>query len=379
MFDSLHNVLATKSVDASAFDANDGIVATEALIAECKAELGEAFDENALMTSMEELELDMTNLDADLENLEMHGNTVDDLTHLHNVISTEGLSPSLIKFVDRDQLLSSTILSIPAYETLGGATYAPTDAASIAAAEGVLETVKETVKGWASKAMAFGGKVGSAIASFASAAWAKVKQIGSWVGNLTSQGLEKAKAHPYATALIVAGVLTGGAALGVAIWGGGIPTTAAAFSAWYGKLAGLGAKHLGKNGAAQVTNIVTGKGSGFKAFSQNADKIAAAAKGGWTKNAASALLAKIRGGLTALGNLKTAVTTGLSKAKTNLTNGYVLKWLRVNIRLTWRLIRNHIMGAWRWLVAQFGKLKAASTAAKASAAATTASVATAAV
>ena len=172
-----------------------------------------------------------------LEGLESLGSEIEHLENLATAIETYGISPALMYVADREGLLSSTFISIPATESMMQP-YRPGSSTSTAALEGVMDAIKSKTAEWAARA-------GGMIKGLLSKSMDVIKNATSWVADFSKHIASKTwdaakatgrtiKAHPYKTVLVV--IASVAAVATVLSLCGAIPQTSAAFGAWISRL-----------------------------------------------------------------------------------------------------------------------------------------------
>lgn len=359
MFRNVATTLGRPAAAASAATAQvlDENVSLEALMLETSEEIGES-----------------------MAAFEAYDDTLDHLEHLHASIESHGLSSALVAFADRDALLSSTVLNFPSVESMAGLeSFTNTGASSaeaIAACEGIVDTIKEKVTGWAKAAWSAVTGLAEKAGNLVKAAWGKVVEFATWVKNKTFDAAKAAKetiqAHPYASAAAAVAALTAiGTIVASIIWPGSVPATAGAF-AGYVKKVGSALKGLvipnttvdfneagdvvfKKNAAEKV------KSGTIKALGYSGDKI---------KELATKAADALKAGGGALGKAISGLRTHAGSAISSVKGGgekaaEAAKWARktvgVAIRATWKLISGGVMGILRSIMGTFSSLKKAFT------------------
>ena len=121
---------------------------------------------HAAAVDMYQAEMAMVELDGDFDQLSQLSDVVDNLTTLHVTVANEGMSPALVAFVDRDQLLSTTIAGFPSCEQLGGQVLAKDDSATTVALEGMIDTIKEKSAAFFTKIAETAKKIGTGAVDF---------------------------------------------------------------------------------------------------------------------------------------------------------------------------------------------------------------------
>ena len=176
-------------------------------------------------------------VEEEIQGVESLGNEIEHLANLAYAIETYGISPALMQFADRDGLLSSTFIQIPATESMLGA-YRPDSPTSTTALEGLTLALESKVSEWAAKA-------GGAAKSMAVKAGGLIKRaivgaanLAKWVGSKTWDAAKATgrtiKAHPYKTIAIVLAAIAAVAGVIALCWT--FPTQASAVGAWFGKI-----------------------------------------------------------------------------------------------------------------------------------------------
>ena len=189
--------------------------------------------------------MDLSSLDDDFHSLESLNDGIDNLYQLQNTIKTHGISKQLLAFADNDGVLSQAIPAIPSYESFNAESSA-TSAESIAACEGIGQTIKDTLSRWFAKAwnmvVAVGAKLGSWLKAAAEKIVAATKFVAGKVWDATKATGHAIKAHPVAATLVIVGIAVAISAAipGLLVGAAESPTTYQAFVKNFGgKIAGI--------------------------------------------------------------------------------------------------------------------------------------------
>lgn len=186
-------------------------------------------------TAVETLGMD-AELIGDVAAIEAMVGELGQMQDLQAAIESHGMHASLVAFIDPEGLMSSTsTLGLVALENLAEPV-AAYDEKAIAATEAIGETIKNAAAAVAAKVTAAATKVWEKLSAGAKFIGEKATAMAGWLKDKTVNAAAWAKAtvkaHPYATIAVALAAVTGLAAVGVAVWGGGLPTTAAAASSW---------------------------------------------------------------------------------------------------------------------------------------------------
>ena len=299
-------------------------------------------DDGELLSAVSEL-MDSADEFAALESLD---SALDNLDSIRDAIALGGLTKSLVAFADQGKCLSSTVSAIPAVEAMAS-DFAPGSAEAIAAQEGVLDTIKDTVARWAKAAWdtitGFAGKLGNLV----SAGWKKATEWTSWFAGKTRDAVKGAgavvQAHPYATVAAVLTAFAAAPAVITAIWAVPLPATHVAFASWISRIAASlkslnipgRALTLGSRGKLKVLKgVVKSKRASLKALGyakDSADKIISSVK---TAFASGGPVSKLAGSLKDMAKkafefLRTVGKDGW---------GYARRAVSTLLRITWSAI-----------------------------------------
>lgn len=171
----------------------------------------------------------------DMRELTQLSTTLDDLEHLNTVITAHGVTPSLMAFTNRDNLLSTAIPAFVGCESLDANT-----PEAAAAQEALLGKIGEVSAAWFKKAWDALSGLGSKIATYTKAAGAKVMEAARSVKGKIYNAAKAAKtvieAHPIASALAAVAAIAAIAAVVAVMWTVALPTTAALQLTWAGEI-----------------------------------------------------------------------------------------------------------------------------------------------
>jgi len=226
---------------------------------------------------------------VDMNELTQMSSTIDDLEQLGSTIEMYGVTPSLMVFANRDQLLSSAIPAFRACESMTGS-FIPTSTESLAALEGVLGATKEMIASFFKKAWDVLTIAGEKIVDFCKFGYEKVAQAASWtkdkVFNAAKALKEKIVAHPIASVLTAVALAATIGAVVVSIWGP-LPMSMEALGAWKTSIlakvnsglgsAGRGVVSVGKKGLSWtkkgLTTVKEGTGSALGYTKESFNKV----------------------------------------------------------------------------------------------------------
>lgn len=169
--------------------------------------------------------------------------TIDNLYQLHGSIESYGITPSLMSFANKDQLLSSALPIFAACESVD-ITHDANSPESTEAKKSLIEKIKETTARWFKHAWDTVTGWGAKIANFSKAAYNKIAAAGQWAASKTWDATKAVgrtiQAHPVATAFAVIAALSS-----IALTLGGLsessvalPKTADEFKAFCDKFKG---------------------------------------------------------------------------------------------------------------------------------------------
>ena len=166
----------------------------------------ESGTESVMMTE------DMLDIEAELASLESLADTVDNLEELAVTIASSGLTKPLLKFADSKGYLSASVKAIPSVENLKR-DYVAGSKEAIAAAEGIVDKVKDMAAGFFTKAWDFVknllSKAGAFIKKIAEKIWGGIKWTAGKVWDGAKAAGRTMKAHPIATGIAAATAVVG--------------------------------------------------------------------------------------------------------------------------------------------------------------------------
>ena len=225
----------------------------------------------------------------ELEGLESLSSEIEHLTNLAGAIEQYGISPGMMLVADRDGLLASTFISIPATESMVQP-YRPNSATSTTALEGVMDAIKSKTSEWAAKAgssvKSLGTKAGAMVMRMAKGAADLVKWTAMLPWNATKAVAAKVKAHPYKTIVVVLAAIAAVAGVLALIWA--FPETAEGIAAWGVKVKraveslkypGGGFKVTAEGGVLEAKWVGTAA-DGTRMYTTDAESLSVL---GWTK------------------------------------------------------------------------------------------------
>lgn len=312
--------------------------------------------------------------DGELADMTVATEELTTLLRLAEIGRTQGFTPGLMAYADPEALLATTVLGMPSVETLTEAIL-PSSPETQLAVEGLLDTIKEKLASWASKAWQAAQRIFERGKALVTTTIEKVGSFASWFKGKTMDAAKAAKAtikaHPYATAAVLAAAVAAVAVIVFTIWGGGLPAlTLPAIQAWKAK--GLAAVTNLKVPGFAIKVAENGKVLFTKVSETLATKSAAAL--GYTQANVTSLLDTLTAGLkqcglkigSALDVMRKGVEKGglalirggdiVAKAGDTLIGVYAAGY-RFLLALTWGIIREVLIYATAALMSGLGHLK----------------------
>lgn len=240
-------------------------------------------DPNHPFAAFSELSSIIPQLESDLAQSDVDFGMEDVLTAIHELkglsseISTldtfktamesHGLNAGMLAVFPTDLIKSTTAL-VSASESIGPSVLTPTDATTVAAIEGVVDTIKEKLKSWGAKVVNVVKRICIKLHAVIKRSLKKLSELGSKVVSLGADAFEKTKetvkAHPYASVAAAVGAIVIIGGLVLTFWGPGIPATAAAATKMAQNFAGALKSKTGfvdyKVAADGTIDLVKGKG-----------------------------------------------------------------------------------------------------------------------
>ena len=261
----------------------------------------------------------LENASSEMMDLDQLSSTLDDLELLSEVITTHGVTPSLLAFTNRDQLLSTAMPAFGGCEslTIDAVVDAPE---SLAAQEELLETIKNMGASWFKAAWDGIVNLGHKVAEFCQPITDKVVAAARWVKEKVYNAAKAAKevitAHPIASILAA---LTTAAAIGavvMAIWGGGLPAALSLenLAAWKTSILSKIRSGLGAVGRGITTT--GGKALGFAKYEGGEIKKATGVVLGYTKDGFDKVSARVQSCFGLDGHIKKSTEFVEHNAKT---------------------------------------------------------------
>jgi len=179
-------------------------------------------------------------------NLNSFNTSLGDLEHLHTVISSHGMTPSLLAFTNRDNLLSSVI------PQMGCEAFDTNSTEFVVTQEALLTKIKEYTATWFKKSWDLITTYCEKIKTFSKMVGEKIKNVGVSIKNKTFNAAkalkEKFKAHPIKTTLVALAIIAAIAAVITAIWAIALPTSAVGVTTWGTQIRNIVMNGLGKYG-----------------------------------------------------------------------------------------------------------------------------------